>query len=400
MLNNKIEKLNSKDAEIFKKFFIENGEFPFEGCWLRDQRKENAKTSGYIDETTKRRRFIHFYNTYNLLEENGDYIFNLKNFYIYVTNTLPKNEVDEYLSKILKVLKDKNFEKTSDTTYLKDNFEVVINLYKIHPQNTSDFPQNYLSCDIVLHNKGYEYKEIQDRMWKLSRKNFRKPDKRENPKYVYDAKEILKYLPAQVEMGCGPSIDAGIPPLHEMHEIYRVQNHITGKFYFSEEDTLILDILKDPNKMFKKFSQTPLKCIRARHTQGYLDFKKLYDKGLFKGIVYNNNFDRLVKRLDIPEQIIRTYSFDTLIPTVKFDKDVKSLICIGCHADRRKVQKQAREQNLKIIFIDPEGFYTEDGFDKYLIEGPQNDDIIYKTTFENAMVELGREFYDTENSRI
>jgi len=399
MLNRKIEKLNLQDAETFKNYFLENGEYSFEGCWLRDQRKENAARSGYINETTKRRRFIHFYNTYNLLEENGECFLNLKNFYIYVTNTLPKKEVDEYLNKILEVLKTQNFEKTSNTTFLKNEFEVVINLYENHPQNTSSFPKDYLSCDIVLHNKGYEYKEIQERMWDLSRKNYRQPDKRENPKYVYSAKEILEFLPAQIEMGCGPSIDAGIPPLHEMHETYRVQNHITGKFYFSSEDTLILDVLKEPNKMFKKFSQTLLKCIRAEHTKGYLDFKKLYDKGLFKGIVYNNNFDRLVKRLDIPEQIIRTYSFDTVIPTAKFDKDVKSLICIGCHADRRKVEKQAREQNLKIIFIDPEGFYTEDGFDEYLIEGPKNEDIIYKTTFEKAMVELG-ELYDSKNSRI
>lgn len=398
MFKRRMALLTKSQAEIFEKYFLENGEFYFEGCWFRNQRPENAKKSGYIDESTQRRRYIHFYNTYTLEKEEDNYLY-LKNYYVYVTNTLPKPEIDEYMSKIYAVLEENNYTKR-ENVYQKEDMEVVINIYHNHPQNTSKFPNDYISCDIVIHNKGYEYAEIQDRMWKLSKKTYRLPDKRENPTYITDAKEIIKYLPAQIEMGCGPSIAAGIPPLYDMHETYRVQNHITGKFYFSEQDTLIKDILSNPTQMFKKFSQTPLTCICAEHTEGYKIFNQLYKQGYFKGTVYNNNFDRLVKRFDIPEKILRMYDINTYLPKLEFDKDVKSLICMGCHADRRQVEKQAREKGLKLIFIDPEGFFTTDGFEEYPIEGPKDGDIIYKTTFEEAMKNIYKVLKNEKDTRI
>ena len=140
--------------------------------------------------------------------------------------------------------------------------------------------------------------------------------------------------------------------------------------------------------MYTKFSKVPYKCISAELTEGYKNFGELYKKGYFKGIVYNNNFDRLVKRMDIPENILRIYDLDSYIADCTFENDVKSLICMGCHADRRKVESQARADGLKVIFIDPEGFYENDGFVPYPIEGPKDGDIIWKTTFENAMNEL------------
>lgn len=394
-MDTKMAILNDEKAQIFEKYFMDNGEFCFEGCWFRDQRPENANKSGYKDETTRRRRYMHFFNTYDLKKENENWL-NLKNYYVYVSNTLPKNEIDEYFSKIESALIENGYKKTP-IGYEKDEMEIVVNHYENHPKNTKAFPKNYYSCDIVIHNKGYEYKHIQERMWRLSNKMYRMPDKRENPTYITDVKEILKFLPAQIEMGCGPSIAAGIPPLYEMHETYRVQNHETGKFYFSEQDTLILDIIKNPEKMFKKFTKTPLTCISANHTQGYENFNKIYKAGYFKGTVFNNNFDRLVKRFDIPEKILRIYDFDTYLQQQEFDPTVKSLICMGCHADRRQIQRQARARGLKIIFIDPEGFYNPEGFEPYPIEGPRDGDIIFKTTFEDAMEKLLKEI-ESENN--
>ena len=61
---------------------------------------------------------------------------------------------------------------------------------------------------------------------------------------------------------------------------------------------------------------------------------------------------------------------------------------MGAHADRRQVERQARAAGKKVIFIDPEGFYTKDGFEAYPIEGPKDDDLILKMTFEEAMEKL------------
>ncbi len=380
-------KLTTKQADIFTKYFTENGEFYFEGCWLRNQRPENAKSSGYIDNSTARRRYIHFYDTYTLEYKDKSPYLAISKSYMYVTNTLPNNEIKNYLNKILNKLDKHSFTKTGNI-YSKDNMEVIIERYKNHPRNVEQFPENYSSVDIVIRSKDYDYTEIQNRMWRLTKKMFRIPETRQSPTYTNDVNDIIKYLPAQVEMGCGPSISANIPPLYDMHETYKVQNHITKKFYFSEEDDLICSIIENPEQMYTKFSKVPYKCISAELTEGYKNFGELYKKGYFKGTVYNNNFDRLVKRMDIPENILRIYDLDSYIADCTFENDVKSLICMGCHADRRKVESQARANGLKVIFIDPEGFYENDGFVPYPIEGPKDGDIIWKTTFENAMNEL------------
>ncbi len=380
-------KLTTKQADIFTKYFTENGEFYFEGCWLRNQRPENAKSSGYIDNSTARRRYIHFYDTYTLEYKDKSPYLAISKSYMYVTNTLPNNEIKNYLNKILNKLDKHSFTKTGNI-YSKDNMEVIIERYKNHPRNVEQFPENYSSVDIVIRSKDYDYTEIQNRMWRLTKKMFRIPETRQSPTYTNDVNDIIKYLPAQVEMGCGPSISANIPPLYDMHETYKVQNHITKQFYFSEDDDLFCSIIENPEQMYTKFSKVPYKCISAELTEGYKNFGELYKKGYFKGIVYNNNFDRLVKRMDIPENILRIYDLDSYIADCTFENDVKSLICMGCHADRRKVESQARANGLKVIFIDPEGFYENDGFVPYPIEGPKDGDIIWKTTFENAMNEL------------
>lgn len=385
-----ISEISPKQAEILNKYFVEDdGCFNFEGCWLRNQRPENSKKSGYVDETTQRRRYIHFYDSYVDEVIDNTHHLALSKYYLYVTNTLPANEIDEYYKKITKALEIGKFAQISPYIYLNDNnTQVIINRYDNHPKNTTTFPNNYKSLDVVVCSNNYDYSKIQDRMWKLSRKMYRMPDKRGNPHYSKDINDILQYLPAQVEMGCGPSISANIPPLHEMHETYKVQNHISGKFYFAQEDTLLFDLISNETEMRQKFAKVPLACISAELTGGYKTFGELYKKGYFKGTVFNNNFDRIVKRMDIPEKIIRVYDIDDYIAQCNFDPGVKSLICMGCHADRRQVQRQAREKGLKVIFIDPEGFYTKDGFETYLIEGPKDQDIILKMTFEEAMNKL------------
>ena len=380
----KIYRFNKEQENNFDKYFCEsNNEFYFEGMWFRNQRPENKKASDYVDETTQRRRYIHFYNTY----KNINHCFALCDAYLIVSNTLPKEENEEYLNRILSALNKKHFEKIDDCTWELGNLQIIIKQYDNHPKNSiceATFPENYNSVDVIAVTKGYDYIKHYHRMWEHSTKLYRMPDKRENPLYVTDLEEIKKYLPAQVEMGCGPSIEAKIEPLYKMHEMYKVQNHETGKFYFGKQDDLIERIILNPKKQYKVFSSTPKRCINAKHTTGYKIFNELYKKGVFIGTVYNNNFDRLVKRFDIPEIILRTYQKDIYIQKINFDKKAKSLICFGAHADRRQVEKQARENGLKVIFVDPEGFYNKT-FEPYPIEGPKDEDIILKMKFEDAM---------------
>jgi hypothetical protein len=64
------------------------------------------------------------------------------------------------------------------------------------------------------------------------------------------------------------------------------------------------------------------------------------------------------------------------------------------------VQKQAREQGLKVIFIDPEGFYNQNGFEPYLLEEPKTGDLILKTTFEEAMESFAKKYLNTNKKYI
>ena len=383
----KIEKMTPEKINEFDKYFAnENKEFFFEGMWFRNQRKENVNQSDYVDEKTKRRRYLHFYNSY--INDNG--YFSLKNVYIYVSNTLPKEENEKYLNRIMVPLK-KNFKEVEHNVFELDDLCVYINEYDVHPKNILSqevFPQNYNSVDVLVTTKGYNYKPVYERMWEHSTKMFRIPGTRQNPTYIKSLDEIKDFLPAQIEMGCGPSISAGIDPLYVMHETYKVQNHHTKKFYFGDEDTFLEEFFKNPQEKLMFFSQTPLKCLKANPTEGYKAFKDLYNKGLFVGTVLNNNFDRIVSRLDIPEIILRTYQKDLYIQNINFDPRAKSLITFGCHADRREVEKQARAHGLKVIFIDPERFIKDGKEEKYLVEAPQDGDFVYNKTFEEVMQEF------------
>ena len=190
--------------------------------------------------------------------------------------------------------------------------------------------------------------------------------------------EITKYLPAQVELGCGPSIEAGIMPLYYLHEIYKVQRHSDGKFYFGEEDDLVQQIITRDNKKFDEFYKIIVNCIKAEPTIFHKKIKEMYNKQLLVGDLLNNNFDHICERIGIKERILRVYNIENYFPIINFDSKAKALICIGTHADRRGVQKQARKKGLKIIYIDPEGFETINGFEHYPIEGAKDEDLILK----------------------
>jgi len=388
--------LTTEEKDIFKNNFVEkDGRFYFEGIWFRNQRPENKNASGYIDETTQKRRYVQFYDAYELQQKEDKNYLVIKDTFVYVSNTFQKEEIINYKQKVLNALTQAKFTKISENSYIQNNLQVDLKEYDIHPKNKESnvvFPNNYCSLDIIVHTKGYDCKIENDRMWTLSTKMFRQIEQRGEPTYINSIDEIEKYLPAQIEMGCGPAIEVGIPPLYLMHESYKVQNHDTGKFYFGKEDDLIVNIIKNTQKMYERFSSVPKVIIKSKPTKAYDIFAKLYKKGLFTGTVLNNNFDRLVKRYGIDEKILRIYDKGTYLPQINFDEKAKSVICIGTHADRRQVQKQARAAGKKIIFIDPEGFFNPNGFESYPLEAPRTGDFIYKKTFKSAMEEFAQKY--------
>ena len=370
----KICKLTNNEVNIFNKYFATKDEFVFEGIWFRSQEEVNKNVSGYIDNTTRNRRTIHYNHVFYVKD---NYLM-VKSSYIYLSIRLNNNEYDKYLNDIINTLENNNYIKNNNI-YIKDNLNIMINKYDKHPYD--EIIDNYKTVDIIVKSDNLNNTDkLFNQVWNLQVKGIRERDTRGNPKYINDFNELKEFFPMAVEIGCGPSIEAGVMPLYKLHEIYKVQRHSDGKFYFGTSDTLIKQIIEKDNVKFDEFYEIIAECIKAKPTNFHYNLKKMYDKKLFTMNLFNNNFDRLCKRIGINENILRVYNIENYFPKVIFDKDVKALLCIGTHADRRFIQRQARNQGLKIIYVDPEGFNTDNEFFKYEIEGAKDEDYILKMT--------------------
>ncbi len=370
----KICKLTNNEVNIFNKYFATKDEFVFEGIWFRSQEEVNKNVSGYIDNTTRNRRTIHYNHVFYVKD---NYLM-VKSSYIYLSIRLNNNEYDKYLNDIINTLENNNYIKNNNI-YIKDNLNIMINKYDKHPYD--EIIDNYKTVDIIVKSDNLNNTDkLFNQVWNLQVKGIRERDTRGNPKYINDFNELKEFFPMAVELGCGPSIEAGVMPLYKLHEIYKVQRHSDGKFYFGTSDTLIKQIIEKDNVKFDEFYEIIAECIKAKPTNFHYNLKKMYDKKLFTMNLFNNNFDRLCKRIGINENVLRVYNIENYFPKVIFDKDIKALLCIGTHADRRFIQKQARNQGLKIIYVDPEGFNTDNEFFKYEIEGAKDEDYILKMT--------------------
>lgn len=370
----KICKLTNNEVNIFNKYFATKDEFVFEGIWFRSQEEVNKNVSGYIDNTTRNRRTIHYNHVFYVKD---NYLM-VKSSYIYLSIRLNNNEYDKYLNDIINTLENNNYIKNNNI-YIKDNLNIMINKYDKHPYD--EIIDNYKTVDIIVKSDNLNNTDkLFNQVWNLQVKGIRERDTRGNPKYINDFNELKEYFPMAVELGCGPSIEAGVMPLYKLHEIYKVQRHSDGKFYFGTSDTLIKQIIEKDNVKFDEFYEIIAECIKAKPTNFHYNLKKMYDKKLFTMNLFNNNFDRLCKRIGINENVLRVYNIENYFPKVIFDKDIKALLCIGTHADRRFIQRQARNQGLKIIYVDPEGFNTDNEFFKYEIEGAKDEDYILKMT--------------------
>ena len=370
----KICKLTNNEVNIFNKYFATKDEFVFEGIWFRSQEEVNKNVSGYIDNTTRNRRTIHYNHVFYVKD---NYLM-VKSSYIYLSIRINNNEYDKYLNDIINTLENNNYIKNNNI-YIKDNLNIMINKYDKHPYD--EIIDNYKTVDIIVKSDNLNNTDkLFNQVWNLQVKGIRERDTRGNPKYINDFNELKEFFPMAVELGCGPSIEAGVMPLYKLHEIYKVQRHSDGKFYFGTSDTLIKQIIEKDNVKFDEFYEIIAECIKAKPTNFHYNLKKMYDKKLFTMNLFNNNFDRLCKRIGINENILRVYNIENYFPKVIFDKDVKALLCIGTHADRRFIQRQARNQGLKIIYVDPEGFNTDNEFFKYEIEGAKDEDYILKMT--------------------
>ncbi len=383
--------LTSEHFQKWQRQFVANDRAVFESIWRRTQDERNAELSEWTSPVDMRRRMLHFYDQYDVVSRDGEYIFELAAPYLWLSLAFPETEIENYRKQIHQALVrggwiEKNNVSSSDgIVFMRGDLIFTIAEPATYPSDDRagrKFPENYKLLDVIFNSKYTNVpKDRKSHPWDVLDTGIRQKDTRGNPRIISDLKELKEYFPMQVELGCGPSIELGIPPLHYLHRIYCVSDPTTHKFVMSpEHDALPTDLLSDPEGFFVRSSLPYLSSIAAEPNDFFHLLKELADRGLLVGDIITNNFDGLSSLVGLKERYVRQYAEVNIIPNIDFDARAKSLLIIGAHADRRRIQRSARERGLKVIYIDPEG-YTEDGkFWSYPLESAQDDDILIRMT--------------------
>jgi hypothetical protein len=207
---------------------------------------------------------------------------------------------------------------------------------------------------------------------------------------LIEPEEIADYLPAQLELGCGPSIEAGIPHLSNLHRIYGV-SHSDYRFVYRVEHDAVIQILASPEAKYREMTDMYRACMVAGETDFYRAISDLSRRGMLVGPVITNNFDCQCADLGLPEISLRRYDWEPYYPTISHDPRARSLLVVGVHADRRLVQMRARERGLKVVFVDPEEYVSPDGTKiHYPVEAPQDEDLFVRATAHDAFTRVHR----------
>jgi NAD-dependent SIR2 family protein deacetylase len=166
---------------------------------------------------------------------------------------------------------------------------------------------------------------------------------------VQSLARLVEFLPFQVELGCGISSEAGIPPLHFLHELYTVTNRDAGTFIFGgSADTFFPQFLSKPEFNAHRQARMMCACLMAEPMQTHQILKELAARRILLTPIIRNNFDGLPARVGLDEYYIRRYDQDAI--EVPIHPETRALLVIGSHADRRKVQACFRERRLPICF--------------------------------------------------
>ncbi|MFB6533087.1 hypothetical protein ACFCY8_13275 [Streptomyces noursei] len=370
-----------------------------EGIWRRTQDPANRELSGWSEDESGRRRVVHYRLHYGLDRTQPMERLVLEELYLYVSWLAPAAEIADHRRDLDQWLAAGRWKPTGDqdNTWRHGDLYATITEHTVHPQDERadrDTAEGFTSIDVTICSVDYTLpRAARNLPWDVLAGGMRVKEQRGTPTYADDLSCLLDHLPFVVEAGCGTSIEAGIPPLHWLHEVYRVTsragNDLTQGYAFTlapTDDILVQEILTDTVRKIDDMTAMFRSVVLAEPTSAHRVLKAMHDAGHMVGAVATHNFDRLLARAGLQEAFMRRY--DQRTPHMPFPDDAKSLLVIGLHADRRAVQARARERGLKVIYLDTEGV-TENGTHKpYLIEGARTGDIVVRCEAIPALLHL------------
>jgi hypothetical protein len=313
--------------------------------------------------------------------------------YLFYSLSLPKLELTSDLQRIAFGLLQGGWDcirkDSLGETWTFGDLSCNLATYDRHPEDIiagRTLPSDYASLDVTIRTASVG--SVDFRLpWTVLSKGMRMKDARQSPFDIPNLSVLKELTPFHVEVGCGVSIEAGIPALHHLHELYRVTNLDTAQFLFGGlHDDLIERLLSSPIEEFARLGRLFRAAFLAEPAQAHRALIALRNAQHMLEPVMTNNFDGLMHRVGHPEHFLRRY--DEAIPSVSFHPEAKSLLVIGSHADRRRIQARARARGLPVIYLDPEGYWVDSRFISYPLEGPQNGDFLCRKTATTGLLQL------------
>ena len=369
-----------------------------ESIWRRSQHPLNAAQSGW-DGTGGRRRIVHYRNCYAVA---GPHLV-LAEWYLYHCLTIPAAEARGYTAQIAGWATAGGWTRDGEQCWRRGDLRARLTRYAVHPEDAAagrDTPAGFESVEMTFSSAGLRLPPGTARLpWEVLASGLRVPARRGDPAITPTLGPLARYLPFQAELGCGPSVEAGIPPLHRLHEIYSVRPGgkpgAGERFVLSPaDDALIRDVLTGTERKFAEFTEMYRACVTASPTPALRALRQLADEGHLVGPVITNNFDVLAARAGLTEHCVRRY--DEIIPDVPLLPEARSLLVIGSHADRRAVQARARATGKKIFYLDPEGFDAGGMFMPYPLESPQTGDWVCRQAAAEGLPALAAMLRDAQ----
>jgi hypothetical protein len=349
--------------------------------------------SGWSEPSDARRRVVYYLNDFDIVRHVTHVSLVMHQMFLYYSLSLPKAELLHDLQRIEAALVQGNWKRrqknTNTEVWVAGDLSCILERHNPHPEDVRAgraLPLDYASFDVTIRTESIGA-VCPSLPWDVLSKGMRTKDKRERPVEIADLSALRELAPFHVEVGCGLSIEAGVPALNHLHELYRVTNLDTGRFIFGgPQDDLIERILLSPMEEFANLGQLFRASFLAEPTRAHNALLALRNAGYMLGPVMTNNFDGLMHRVGLEEKFLRRY--DEAIPPVEFNPEAKSLLVIGSHADRRRVQARARARGLPVVYLDPEGYSVSGRFVPYLLEGPCSVDLLCRNTATQGLLGL------------
>lgn len=175
----------------------------------------------------------------------------------------------------------------------------------------------------------------------------------EPPRLIPESQDydLSEYAPFAAYLGSGLSAESGLPLLGSIHNLFEVDNPLTGELIFGAQDSLPRRLVTNVEEELKKFCQFTVGTISARPSESHSIIANLFQKEVLRQ-VFTDNMDDLLKKANVPFTQTRLSIFPDRFP-VELDEGVKALLVVGVAVDRREVIKQVRGRGKKIIVINP-----------------------------------------------